>query len=317
MDLYTITRSGQQYRLLTRPIQSGGQIVGIVQVGKPMRQYDRNLHATALVLAGGGLAALVLAAAGGWLAAGRALRPAQTSWQRQQSFVADASHELRTPLAIVRADAEVLLRSPARTVEDNRDLVEDIIGVTDNLSTLVTDMLTLTRLDAGRLSMEKSEFDARELLDEVAEQTRRLLDGRALNVAVHGRAGIGVVADRDRVRQVLRILLDNALRRTPDGGTIALVARFDRGRACLAVRDTGSGIAPEHLAHVFERFYRADQDRSRADGGVGLGLAIARAIVEANGGRLQIQSRVDRGTTVTVELPATIAGHDGFMHNSP
>ncbi|MHB8577567.1 MAG: sensor histidine kinase [Dehalococcoidia bacterium] len=303
-DLRTIQRAGQSYRLFTRLVQQGGQPIGILQVGKPLQQLDHNLHAMVLALIGGGLTALVLAAAGGWLVAGRALRPVQASWQRQQAFVADASHELRTPLAIVRADAEVLLRSPRQSIEENRELVEDIVGVTDNLSTLVADMLTLTRLDAGQLPLNRSEFDAGELLADVAEQTSRLLVGRELTVHVNAPPGLGLLADRDRVLQVLRIFVDNAIRHTPDGGSISLSATDGGARVCLTVADTGAGIPAEHLAHVFERFYRADQARSRIDGGAGLGLAIARGFVEAHGGKLRIVSTLSAGTAITAELPA-------------
>jgi signal transduction histidine kinase len=110
-------------------------------------------------------------------------------------------------------------------------------------------------------------------------------------------------ADRDRVLQVLRILVDNAQRYTPAGGRITLTARPLDGRALISVTDTGSGIAPEHLPRVFERFYRADTARTRSEGGTGLGLAIARGIAEAHGGRLSLASVVGEGTTATLELP--------------
>ncbi len=317
-DLRTVTKSGQRLRLYTQLVrQPDGQVIGTIQTGKSLRPYELELHDIALVLAGGGVVALWLAAIGGMMVAHRALRPVQQSWQRQQAFVADASHELRTPLAIVRADAEVLLRASGQTIEQNRDLVEDIIGEADHLTAMVTDMLTLTRLDTGRLPLDRTEFDARELMDDVAAQTRRMLDGRdgrigresdegrALTIAVEAPVSLPVYADRDRILQVLRILVDNARRHTPDGGSIILAGRQERGHAELDVRDSGGGIAPEHLDRIFERFYRADKARTRT-GGAGIGLAIGRGIVEAHGGRLRAQSIVGKGTTMTIELPTTV-----------
>lgn len=303
-DLRTVIRSGQRIRLYSQLIYQNGKVAGTVQAGKSLRSYERELNALALVLAGGGFAALLLAAGGGMIVAHRALRPVQQSWQRQQAFVADASHELRTPLAIVRADAEVLLRAPDRPVAENRDLVEDIVQEADHLSGLVADMLTLTRLDAGRLPLQREEFDARELLDDVAAQTRRLLDKRELTVAVEAPPALPMLADRERMLQVLRILVDNAQRYTPGGGRIVLGARRFGGRILFSVADTGAGIAHEDLPHVFDRFYRADRSRARSTGGAGLGLAIARGIIEAHAGRLRLNSAIGQGTTVTVDLPA-------------
>jgi signal transduction histidine kinase len=302
-DLRTVTKAGQPYRVLSEPIAQNGQIAGVLQVIKSLRPYQQDVRDIALVLTIGGVGALLLATIGGLLLSGRALRPVQQSWQRQQMFVADASHELRTPLAILRADAEVMLRSPEKTVEENRELVEDIVGEADRLSSLVSDMLLLVRLDTGRLPIQRYEFDARALVEEVAEQTRRVLADRAIEVVTGGKPHLTLVADRERLLQALRILIDNAQRHTPAGGRIEIFCRSDGSRASLDVADTGSGIAPEDLAHVFDRFYRADRARSRDEGGAGLGLAIARGIVEAHGGRLKLQSEVGRGTTATIELP--------------
>lgn len=303
-DLRTVTKLGRSYRVLSQVVRDDrGNPVGILQVGEPLSAIDRQMRDLALILIGGALGALVLAGAGGMVVAGRALRPAQVSWERQQGFVADASHELRTPLAILRADAEVLLRKPERTVAQNRDLVEDILREADHLNALISDLLTLARLDAGQLHLNLVWFDARTLLEDVAGQTLRLLDGRRIAVEVRGLAYLDLRADRDRILQVLRILIDNAQRYTPAGGQIILRCARRGERALLSVSDTGCGIPPEHLPRVFDRFYRADHARARMEGGTGLGLAIARGIVEAHAGMLAIASAVGKGTTVTLDLP--------------
>jgi signal transduction histidine kinase len=303
-DIRTVHKGGQKYRLLSQLLKQAGEPVGVLQVGESLRPYENEQHDAALVLVAAGVAALALAALGGMIVAGRALRPAQLSWQRQQAFVADASHELRTPLALIRANAEVLLRSPERPVAENRDLVEDIVVEADHMSVLVTDMLVLARLDAGHLPLRREELDAGRLLKEFAARAGRLLDGRDIRIVVRTLPGITVFADRERIVQVLRILVDNAQRYVDAGGTITLRAQRMRGHVRLSVADTGDGIAPEHLERVFERFYRVDQARGRSEGGAGLGLAIARGIVEAHGGRLILESRLGHGTTAIIELPA-------------
>ncbi len=303
-DLRTVHKEGQDYRVLSQIVRRNGLPPDIVQVGKSLGPYQSELRDTALVLAGAGMGALGLAMLGGMLVAGRALRPAQLSWQRQQAFVADASHELRTPLSLIRADAEVLLRKPDQPVAANQDLVEDIVHEADHLSALVADLLVLARLDAGQLPLHKTEIDAGELLKELGGQTVRLLAGRDIAVLVRRPRRLRLTADRDRLVQVLRILIDNAQRHTPAGGSITLRARREGGRVQLSVADTGSGIPAEHLKRVFERFYRVDAARGRSDGGAGLGLAIARGLVEAHGGRLWLESEPGHGTTAFVELPA-------------
>jgi signal transduction histidine kinase len=302
-DLRTVHKDGQAYRVLSQIVRRNGIPPDILQVGKSLGPYQGELRDTALVLAVVGAAALALATVGGMLIAGRALRPAQVSWQRQQAFVADASHELRTPLSLIRADAEVVLRSPARPVEESRDLVEDIVHEADHLSALVADLLVLARLDAGQLPLHKQEFDAGELLKELGSQTARLLAGRDVGLLVRRPRCLVISADRDRLVQVLRILIDNAQRHTPAGGSITLRARRLGSRVQLSVADTGSGIPADHLKRVFERFYRVDSARARTDGGAGLGLAIARGLAEAHDGRLWLESEPGRGTTAYVELP--------------
>ncbi|MFN8423778.1 MAG: ATP-binding protein [Anaerolineae bacterium] len=269
------------------------------------------------VLLGLGSVSAVLLGGGGWWVAGRSLQPAERAWRRQQAFVANASHELRTPLTLIRASAEVLQRSlpPAG---DQRSLVEDILAECDHTSRLVSDLLLLSRLDSGQLDLRRAPVDALVLIADLTRQFGRLAAARGIDLAVDGRpgsvdsdaprsAGEGVLvfADPTRLRQVLIALLDNAVRHTPDGGHIRLAAALDGQRGTILVADTGEGIAPEHLPRVFDRFYRAaSSDRARADGGAGLGLAVAQSLVEAMGGAMAIESEPGRGTRVTIELDA-------------
>lgn len=171
------------------------------------------------------------------------------------------------------------------------------------MALLVDDLLLLSRLDAGRLQLQKQPVEAAELLEAARRQVSALAEQRGVGVAVDGASGT-IMGDPTRLRQVLLILLDNALRHTPAGGTVALSARPAGRDVRVAVADTGEGIPPEHLPHIFERFYRASSDRGEESGGSGLGLSIARGLVEAHHGHIGISSEPGKGTRVEMTLPA-------------
>ena len=233
--------------------------------------------------------------------AGRSLAPARRAWDRQQAFVANASHELRTPLTLVRASAEVARRGLAESDRRSTQL-GDILDECDHMSRLVDDLLLLSRLDANTLPLLRQPVAVAELLTGLQRQVGRVAEAQQVQLEAGPVAG-KLMGDPDRVRQVLLILLDNALQHTPAGSRIRMAADV-RGRWVeITVSDTGAGVAPEHLPNVFERFYRAD---GKAEGrGTGLGLAIARALVTAQGGQIELASQVGRGTDVRVRWPQT------------
>ena len=168
---------------------------------------------------------------------------------------------------------------------------------------LVQDLLLLSRLDAGRLELAHQRIALPDLLAEVLRQAGRLADERGISMTLATASGVAW-GDPARVRQVLLILIDNALRHTRPGGAVQLAAEPQGHGVRISVADTGCGIAPEHLAHIFERFYRADNARGATGGGSGLGLSIAKMLIEAQGGQIAIESQVGKGTTVVVWLPA-------------
>jgi signal transduction histidine kinase len=292
-------RDGSRARLLTYPVQ-GNDNTAFVQAGRTLADQDRVLEQLLVGLIGLGGASVVLLSASSWWLAGRSLRPAQQSWERQQTFVANASHELRTPLTLLRASAEVARRGLPAQDADRRELLGDVLNETDHMSRLVDELLLLSRLDAGQLTIDRQPVDIAELLADVRRQIGRLADERGVCLDAGAASGV-VLGDAMRLRQVLLILLDNALRHTPAGGTIRVEA-LSRGRQVdIVIADTGVGIAPEHLPHVFERFYRADS--ARGSSGSGLGLSIARGLIEAQRGQIAIASAPGQGTRVTVSLP--------------
>jgi signal transduction histidine kinase len=320
-DMRTVAGTGGlRARLLTYRLPEGAANSGAValQVGRTLTDQDRVLEQMLMgLLVLSGASALVLGAASWWLA-GRSLKPAQQAWERQQAFVANASHELRAPLTLMRANAEVALRrshaAPAGVVgrgtardsttnEEQRTLLQDIVQEADHMAMLVDDLLLLSRLDAGRIQLQKQPVNAGDLLEEARRHASALAEQRGVAVVVDGAGGM-VQADPARLRQVLLILLDNALRHTPPGGRVSLSAQPEGHSVRLAVADTGEGIPAEHLPHVFERFYRASSDRGEESGGSGLGLSIARGLVEAHHGYISISSEQGKGTIVEILLPA-------------
>lgn len=301
-DLRTTTLpDGRRVRLLTyRLTRSDGPAA--LQLGRELSDQEQVLaQLTNGLLALGALSMLLVGAASWWLA-GRALRPAQSAWERQQQFIASASHELRTPLTLIRASAEVALREAGPDAGEQQALMHDIVSETDHMRRLVDDLLLLSRLDSGRLALTIVAVDLASLLGDMQRQVARVGLNQGVVVELDGVAGT-ISADVERLRQVLLILLDNALRHTPSGGRIFLAATLQGREVRIQVTDTGGGIAPEHLPYIFERFYRADPARGRESGNAGLGLSIAKGLVTAMGGQIAIDSAVGVGTTVWLNFP--------------
>jgi len=303
-DLRTLSLGdGQTVRLYTVPLGQARDARFYLQVGRSLGAEQRAERLLALVLLGGGVAGLGLAAVGGYFLAGRALVPIRQAFQRQQAFVADASHELRTPLTLIRANAEVLARHPEQTISQNADLVDDIVSETAHLSQLVSDLLTLARADAGQAFISREPVDLTRVVQDVSRRMAPLAEARGQTLEVWADPSCTVRGDPGRLHQLAVILLDNAVKHGNEGGHVRVTLEPIRGQARLTVADDGPGIDPVYLPHLFERFYRVDKARSREQGGAGLGLSIARWIVQAHRGRIQVTSTPGLGTTFTVTLP--------------
>lgn len=224
--------------------------------------------------------------------------------QMQTDFVANVSHELRTPLTALKGGIETL-RDGAADDPTARDRFLDTLAVeTDRLIRLVNDLLLLSRLDSDALTLHKTHIDPRTLIEAAVERLRSQAEARDVHVQIEMPPDApAIYADFDRLIQVLLNLLDNALKYSPSGGIVTVLYRAEDKSAYIEIRDQGIGIAPEELPRIGERFYRADKARSRAQGGSGLGVAIARALVERHGGVLRLESRLGQGTTATILLP--------------
>jgi two-component system, OmpR family, sensor kinase len=223
----------------------------------------------------------------------------ETSDQRLRRFIADASHELRTPLAAVRAYAELFSRGAQTRPEDLARTMSGITREAERMSVLVEDLLLLARLDEGRpLEREQVQLDG--LVAEAVDTARMVDPERPVELETEP---VTVLGDRDRLRQVVDNLLSNVRSHTPAGAPARVRVRREGGNAVVEVEDSGAGLDDEQTRRIFERFYRADESRSRASGGVGLGLSIVAAVARAHGGTVSVSSEPGRGATFRVEIP--------------
>jgi signal transduction histidine kinase len=288
----TVEGSEGVVRLVSYPVTDpSGETIAVVQTAESRRTFEATVRRLVFVLVSVGLGSLLLAGLGGLFVSGRAMRPVRDSFRRQRTFIADASHELKTPLALVKIDAEVMRRNPADP--DNAGIVEDQLAEIDRMDALLSDLLTLARLDAGRLDVEAKPFDLAVVAVEAAGRFLKRAAAEGVRLEVDAPDELPASGDAGKTAQVLAALLDNAVRYTPEGGTVTVAARHRNGRAEATVTDAGPGIPPEHLPRVFDRFYRAEEARTRKGGGTGLGLAIARDLARAQSGDLSAENTPD------------------------
>ena len=226
----------------------------------------------------------------------------EAAFNRQRQFTADASHELRTPLAIMQAEATLAL-SKERTIEDYQKSLETISQESAYMSSVIGKLLFLARSDAGKEQLNFEDVDLKELITGLSANIETLAIDKGIKFTVDAKENLIVNGDKVKLRQLFINILENAVRYTPTGGNISVLLEKKDSNAVTAISDTGIGIPPEHLPHIFERFYRVDKARSRADGGVGLGMAIAKYIADSHGGKIEVESQVGKGTTITVTIP--------------
>jgi heavy metal sensor kinase len=322
-----------------------------ILVGKSIQPERAELHRLAALLSGAGAAVLLIGLIGGWMLSLGVVRPIaeitaaaqsisasnlsrridvagtqselgnlaavlndtfarlEAAFQQQIRFTADASHELRTPLAIIHSHSQLALSRP-RSAEEYQTMFQTCLRASDRMKNLVDSLLLLARADGGRLNLTLAPVDLRRIAEDAIDLLTPLAAARSITIEKKLQAAV-LTADATRLAQVAANLLSNAIRYNRDGGKVEVTVSEDATDAILTISDTGLGIAPENQTHLFERFYRVDEARSRAEGGSGLGLSICKTIVQAHGGAITFQSEVNKGTTFTVRLSRAPGGLQG------
>ena len=315
----------------------------LLVIGRSTRQIDQALHGLVRTLVIAVPLALAVAAGGGIFLARRALKPvdkiAQTAqeieendlsrrinvntkdelgrlaatlnqmigrlekaFQRQKQFTSDASHELRAPLSVIQAESTLALQKE-RPPSDYRQSLETISQEARQMSSLIEQLLTLARADAGKEQWNFTEVNLGALIANLSADIEVLCQEKGLSFQLGQTQDLVVKGDEARLRELFMNLLANAIRYTLSQGTLSVSLRREGQMAVVAVKDTGIGIPGEDIPFIFERFYRVDKSRSRAEGGTGLGLAISRHIAESHGGKIEVESQVGMGSTFSVWLP--------------
>ncbi len=299
-DFRTYTNQyGYPVRLLTYVITSNEKIQ-VFQAGRFLKEQQnvlKQLLQTMIIT--GGLVTLLFGAAA-WLLAGRTIKPSQDAMEKQQTFVANASHELRAPLTLIHAGVELGLRKATDT--EQRELLTDVLVDANYMKKLIEDLLLLSRLDAHSLKLDDEAIPLDKFIPDLTRQMSRLAENQ--HIAIENKLTPAVAsADPVRLKQVLLIVLDNALRNSPVGGSIHIETKVEKSNCLILVTDHGQGISKKDLAKVFERFFKADDSSSQEYRGSGLGLSIARGLIEAQKGYISLVSEKGKGTTVTLTLP--------------
>ena len=313
-----------------------------IEVGCSIGSELNELRFAAFMLTGVGAAILLLGFAGGWWLVGRAIRPIEnisatavkisagdlsqrinvaeteselgklaavlnstfarleTSFAQQQQFTADAAHELRTPVSVMLTQTQTALNRE-RSGQEYRETLEACQRAYQRMRRLIESLLELARLDAGQETLKRQRFNLSKLVNDSLELVRPLAYEHGVKI-ISELAPLDISGDSERLAQVITNLLANAIQYNRPDGEVRVKLESQNGLAVLTVADAGSGISPQDLPHVFERFYRGDKSRTGSNGNAGLGLAISKAIVEAHGGIIEAASKPDVGTTFTVRL---------------
>lgn len=238
----------------------------------------------------------------------------QDSFQTLRQFTADAAHELRTPIAALQGETEVILSQERSTAEYREALINNLDRL-EFLSRLVNDLLLLSQADKGKDMLRSKSLILNRLVMDVGEAFQAVAQQKGIDLSLDVSKDVTVTGDDTRLRQVFSNLLDNAIRYTPQGGSISITVLLQNGNVTVAIKDTGIGIPKEKIPYIFDRFYRVDKSRSRQDGGTGLGLSICQWIVKAHGGSIEVESRPGEGTTFRVTFPTAPLSNQDIKKN--
>ncbi|MDR4899620.1 sensor histidine kinase [Bacillus mycoides] len=296
-DLQDIEVQGRYFRMFA--FQEDGKIVQIV---RDTTAEEEMLNTLFLILIIGCSIGSLCAIGIGFFLAGRALIPIQNSWEKQQQFVSDASHELRTPLAVIQSKTDVLFQSPSATIEEKAVDISTISKECRRLSKLVSNLLLLARSDSNQIEMDKKTFELDKLLEEIINPYKEIASYQEKAMILKVEHDITFMGDRERIHQMMVILLDNAMKYTNEDGHIQIDCTQTSNSIRIRVKDNGIGVKEEDIPNLFDRFYQGDKARSMSEG-AGLGLSIANWIVEKHYGKISVESKWGEGTCFEVIFP--------------
>lgn len=255
-----------------------------------------------IIMTVGGIIGSICAVIAGYFLAGRALVPIQKSWETQQQFVSDASHELRTPLAVIQSRTDLLFQEPEATIQEKALDISVISKETRRLIKLVANLLTLARSDSNQMEITKNKFSLTDVLNEITDQYADIAEFQGKKIETKLTDTIYLMGDKERIHQLLVILVDNSMKFTEEGGEIILNAIEKTHTVTLTLKDNGIGIPKEDVPKIFNRFYQVEQSRTNREG-TGLGLSIAKWIVEQHEGTIKVDSTLGEGTTFEMNFP--------------
>lgn len=289
--------------LTAQPIIVDGKQVATVYTGKEMTALFWSLKKGMYLFAGVATLALIIATLAGYIFSGWAIVPLQEMYERQRQFAADASHELRTPLSVLMASTDVLDNDPSITSPFLKQTIADLRDEVRKMTKLVADLLLIARSDNEALTLKGELLDIGELFARTIRLVQPLAEKNGVALTLEQEGEVTACVDEQKLKQLLMILVDNAVKYTPSGGNVKVsLKRAEKGRVRFSVSDTGIGISEDDLGKIFERFYRTDKARDRELGGNGLGLAIAKEITAMHGGSINATSKLGEGTEFTVSI---------------
>ncbi|MCL6570891.1 MAG: HAMP domain-containing histidine kinase [Bacillus sp. (in: Bacteria)] len=293
--------------IASKAIYDKGQYIGQLFIGKDITFAYQLFRSLLLILVAIGIVFFGVALYVSMVMSKRAMVPINGAFTRQREFVGDASHELRTPLSVLLSSIDAM----EMTIEPQKEnpvgkMLANMRQEVKRMTCLVGDLLTLARTDSNRIDLRRETFDFRLQAENAMESVQSLAVTKKITLNLSAPATMIAIGDPQRLSQLLYILLDNAIKYTPNGGDVKLLLTKVGQQICITVQDTGIGIKQEDYQRIFERFYGSDKSRSRQMGGHGLGLSVAKWIVDTHGGTIKVTSELGKGSSFMVRIPQVV-----------
>ncbi|MDU4882637.1 cell wall metabolism sensor histidine kinase WalK [uncultured Clostridium sp.] len=300
-DMDTIKINGESFGYLRQDIGNGKRIV----LMSKSFQHEMLWNLLKIFIGVGSLSLILLFFISIYFT-NKAINPLEATFRKQKQFIADASHELRTPLTIIKTNVSLLRENEMETIHSQKKWINYIDSQAGRMSTLINEMLSLANLDANKKKEERININLSKMLRDSLLVFEVVIFEKGLILEEDLSDNIFIKGEQNQIKKLISILMDNAIKYTNNNGKITVSLINERNKAKLIIRNTGEGIEKEHLEKIFERFYRVDDSRDRGTGGYGLGLSIAKAIVEEHKGKIHAESIINNETSFIIELPLSV-----------